>query len=61
VKTVVTIKRREMISGVKIPDIGYTNSIGFAEIFRNRKRVIRSVIFISKSLETSNFVNLENL
>jgi hypothetical protein len=43
---------------VEIPDIGYTNSIGFAEIFRNRKKIITSVISISKSLQTSNFVIL---
>lgn len=30
-------KEREMIYGVEIPDIGYTNSIGFVEIFQNRQ------------------------
>jgi hypothetical protein len=45
-----------MISNVEIFNIGYTNSIGFAEIFQNRKKVITSVISTSKSLQTSNFV-----
>jgi hypothetical protein len=51
-------KEKEMISGVEIPDIGYTNSIGFAEIFQNKKKVITSVISTSQSLQMSNFVTL---
>jgi hypothetical protein len=47
-----------MIFGVEILGIGYTNSVGFAEIFQNRKKVITSVIFTSKSLQTSKFVIL---
>jgi len=43
---------------VEIPDIGYTNSIGFVEIFLKRKKVITSLISKSKSLQTSNFVIL---
>jgi hypothetical protein len=51
-------KEGEMIFGVEIPAIGYTNSIGFAEIFQNRKKVITSVISSSKSIHRSNFVIL---
>jgi hypothetical protein len=43
-----------MIFGVPM----LTNSVGFAEIFQNKKKVITSVIFTSKSLQTSNFVIL---
>jgi len=54
--TSVTKKEKEMISSAEILDIGYTNSIGFVEIFWNKKKVITSVISTSKSLQTSKFI-----
>jgi hypothetical protein len=44
-------KKREMIFCVEIPNIVNTNSIRFAEIFRNRKNVIAVVVSIPKSFQ----------
>ncbi len=38
-----------MIFGVKIPNIVNTNSMRFAEIFRNKKNVIIGMVFKPKS------------
>jgi hypothetical protein len=44
-------KKGEMIFGEEIPYIVNTNSIRFAEIFKNRKKVTTSMVFKPKSFQ----------
>ncbi len=51
-------KEGEIISGVEIPTVGYTDSIGIAGIFLKQKEGYYKSFFTSKSLQTSNFIIL---